>query len=110
MKKKIAAATTFGFLLALAVGVKWFLHNFTVNPPNYPPIENPVWLNQNWSQDQRHWFHHADQGTQTFGIPYEWFTALEQPPFSSSSHGLLSDSAYLDRYGFIPSSAGVGKP
>ncbi len=110
MRKKIAAATTVGFLLVLAIGVKWFLDNFTVNPPNYPPIANPVWLDQNWTPDQRDWFHHADQGTQTFGVPYEWFIALEQPPFSSTTHGLLSDPAYLDRYGFIPPSAGSGKP
>src|ERR1700688_2829448 len=85
--------------------------NLTVVLPTYPPMENVTWLDQNWTPEQRDWFHHSDQGTQTFGIPYEWFIALEQPPsLSLSAPGLMSDPAYLDRYGFIPSSAGPGKP
>jgi len=75
---------------------------FTVELPNYTTVGKAVWLDQNWSANQRNWFHHADQGTQTFGIPYEWFVALEQPTISFSDPGLLSDTTYLDRYGFIP--------
>ena len=70
-----------------------------------PPIHNAVWLDQNWTTEQRDWFHHPDQGTQTFGIPYEWFMALEQPALSLTAPALLSDPQYLDRYGFIPSGA-----
>lgn len=77
--------------------------------PNYQPIDTVVWLPQNWTAEQRDWFHHADQGTQTFGIPYEWFIALEQPPFSSTTSGLLSDPLYLDRYGFIPDTTHTDK-
>src|SRR5208282_758630 len=69
--------------------------------PIYPSAGNIVWLDQNWTPQQSDWFYHADQGTQTFGIPYEWFTALEQPTISFSDPGLLSDSTYLDRHGFI---------
>ena len=36
------------------------------------------WLDQNWSTGDRHWFHHASQGTATFPVPYSWFVALEQ--------------------------------
>ena len=108
MKKKIRLG-----VLAIAViagfGGKYVYDNFTVEVPNYQPIDTVVWLPQNWTAEQRDWFHHADQGTQTFGIPYEWFIALEQPPFSSTTSGLLSDPLYLDRYGFIPDTTHTDK-
>lgn len=98
------------FIPALLV-LKWADEKLTVRMPKYPTIENVVWLPQNWTAEQREWFHHADQGTQTFGIPYEWFIALEQPALSFAAPGLLSDPIYLDRYGFIPSSTDdQGKP
>jgi hypothetical protein len=56
--------------------------DFTVELPSYAPTKRVEWLDQHWSSEQREWFHHADQGTQTFGIPYEWFIALEQPSLS----------------------------
>ena len=53
----------------------------------------PYWLDQNWSTEDRHWFHHASQGTATFPVPYDWFMALEQPGLHLFSQpGLLSDS------------------
>jgi cytochrome c5 len=94
----------------IGIGGKYWFDNFTVELPTYQPIDNAVWLSQNWTAERRDWFHHADQGTQTFGIPYEWFIALEQPPLSSTDSGLLSDPLYLDRYGFIPDSTHPGKP
>src|SRR4029077_10296513 len=48
------------------------------------------------------WFYHADQGTRTFGIPFEWFMALEQPTISLFAVPLFNDPAYMDRYGFTP--------
>jgi RoxA-like, cytochrome c-like len=81
-----------------------------IDPPNYPSTKGTVWLDQNWPPAQRAWFYHADQGTQTFGIPYEWFIALEQPTiFPSNPPSFLSDPTYLDRYGFIPSESHGGK-
>jgi hypothetical protein len=75
-----------------------------------PPLPEPAriteahWLDQNWSTEDRHWFHHASQGTATFPVPYEWFMALEQPGIHLVTRpGLLSDSAYLERFGFMPS-------
>ena len=50
-----------------------------------PPLPEHVepraayWLEQNWALEDRHWFHHASQGTATFPVPYNWFMALEQP-------------------------------
>lgn len=90
--------------IGAAYGVTTFRERLTVSLPEYPPIEKSVWLDQNWSARDRDWYHHANQGTVTFGIPYEWFVALEQPALSVFSAGLLSDPTYLDRYGFIPNS------
>jgi hypothetical protein len=79
----------------------------TVMPPPLPdrtPIKAAHWLDQNWSTEERHWFHHASVGAGTFPIPYAWFVALEQPGFSLFEQpGLLSASEYLERFGFIPS-------
>lgn len=70
----------------------------------YPAPKNTKLLNQNVSDKDIGWFYHADQGTRTFGLPYEWFMALEQPSLTAMlwSADPFSDSAYLDRYGFIP--------
>ncbi len=112
MKKKFALIifiAVFALLALSAAGIKFYRQNFTVTIPQYAAMEaKPAWLDQQWTPQQRDWFHHADQGTQTFGIPYEWFIALEQPALSLSSPGLFSDTAYLDRYGFIPAWADPG--
>jgi cytochrome c5 len=72
--------------------------------PEMPAVKTARWLDQNWSTEDRHWFHHASQGTKTFPVPYAWFLALEQPRIELFSHpGLLSDTDYLERFGFIPS-------
>src|SRR5882672_3504500 len=47
--------------------------------PEQPPVKAAHWLDQNWSTEDRHWFHHASQGTATFPVAYSWFVALEQP-------------------------------
>ena len=100
--KKIAKFLAAILVIALVAGFALLHHKFTVDLPTYPAPQNVTWLDQHWTPEQRDWFHHADQGTQTFGIPYEWFIALEQPEFSFGDSGLLSDPVYLDRYGFIP--------
>lgn len=78
-----------------------------LEPPALPerqPLKAAYWLDQNWSTEDRFWFHHASQGTATFPVPYSWFMALEQPGWRLWGRpGLLSDSAYLERMGFLPS-------
>src|SRR5215218_8378200 len=104
-KVKLGMAAGAALVVVAAVaGVKIFRDRLMVSLPDYPPIKRAVWLDQNWTQEQREWFHHADQGTQTLNVPYEWFVALEQPRLSiiGGDVGRLSDPAYLDRYGFIP--------
>lgn len=70
----------------------------------HPAPKKTVWLDQGISKEKLSWFYHADQGTRTFGFPYEWFMALEQPTIPwliFTDAGLFSNTAYLDRYGFI---------
>jgi mono/diheme cytochrome c family protein len=86
-------------------GLQKFVKGFYIELPEYQPTKKTAWLDQNWTGEQRNWFYHADQGTLTFNIPYEWFVALEQSvslPHIFARGGPLSDPAYLDRFGFIP--------
>jgi hypothetical protein len=82
-------------------GYRFYRQNLTVELPVFPAPAKTVWLEQNWSRDTSAWFHHADQGTLTFNVPFEWFVALEQPTLSLSDAGMLADPAYLGRFGFI---------
>src|ERR1700723_2971421 len=110
MKKQIWFVVAAILVIVLIAGAKIWHDYLSVELPEYSPTGNVVWLDQNWTPEQRDWFHHADQGTQTFGIPYEWFIPLETPPLSSTTSGLLSDPLYLDRYGFISDGMPKGKP
>jgi len=47
----------------------------------YPQPKKTVWLDQGISKEKLSWYYHADQGTRTFGFPYEWFMALEHQRF-----------------------------
>lgn len=69
--------------------------------PSFAKPKEVLWLDQGWDAAAAEWFHHADQGTQTFQIPYEWFVALEQPGVSVGSLGRFADPAYLNQFGFI---------
>lgn len=76
--------------------------------PRNTPITESRWLEQNWSDAERFWFHHATQGTSTLPVPYGWFVALEQPEFWLFGEApLMKDSDYLRRFGFIPSPASL---
>jgi len=78
----------------------------------HPTPKKTVWLDQGIAKEKLSWFYHADQGTRTFGFPYEWLMALEQPTISwvpFTKVGLFSDPAYLDRYGFIADTIIPGK-
>ena len=78
-----------------------------LEPPALPErqkLRAAYWLDQNWSTEDRFWFHHATQGTATFPVPYSWFMALEQPGLRLWGRpGMFADSAYLEKFGFIPS-------
>jgi hypothetical protein len=104
MKRIIVLLIFVVFIAGAILGWRYYKQNFTVTLPEYAVPEKRVWLEQNWSAAERTWFHHADQGTISFGIPYEWFSALERPESPLGEPGLLSDPVYLDRFGFIPDS------
>jgi len=69
------------------------------------PSTDCAWLDQNWSDADRAWFHNASQGTATFPVPYAWFKELERPEFSPFeplvARGRISDPEYLARLGFM---------
>jgi hypothetical protein len=96
--RAIAAALLATFVTARAAAAD----SQALDLPTFAKPQQVLWPDQGWDGHTASWFHHVDQGTQTFGIPYEWFVALEQPPVSLHSSGLLSNSDYLDRHGFIP--------
>ncbi|GAA5508036.1 catalase family protein [Novipirellula caenicola] len=56
-----------------------------------------TYLDQGWSDEQRHEFYFTPQGSQL--IPYQWFLALEQV----DSDVPFRDAANLRRYGLLPS-------
>ena len=79
----------------------------SVNLPDSPQRLTNYWAQQGWTDAESEWYHHALQGTNTFGLPVEWFKALEQPRISLFASPLFCDQEYLARFGFItsPSSA-----
>ncbi len=94
-----------GAYVAFKDDVAKLWRDFHVRIVERPAPKKTVWLDQGIAKEKLSWFYHADQGTRTFGFPYEWFMALEQPTISwlpFASPGLFSETAYLDRYGFIP--------
>ena len=69
------------------------------------PPGSVVWLDQGWTDQQRRAFHNQSQGTLTLPLPTSWFMALQQGDDLNPSAGLVSDPAYLAKFGFIPSPA-----
>jgi hypothetical protein len=84
------------------------LDDLRVVVPEYQRPSEVVTLDQRWTDQQRHQFHHTPQGTRL--LPADWFRALEQPCFSPLGCDLFADPAYLSRFGFIPSHADALNP
>ena len=74
----------------------------TLSVTAYPPPVKTIWLDQGWTAEQRAEYYHKDQGTVTFGIPYEWLVALEQPKLTTEEQPLFVEKGFMDRFGFIP--------
>jgi len=99
------------FLAPLLSGV--VLAGCSLLPPSLPvrpKVERVVALNQGWSAEESRWFHHITQGSSTFGIPYKWLIALEQPRLSLFESPLLIEPEFMTRFGFIASAAGPDNP
>ncbi|MBA2398450.1 MAG: cytochrome c [Bradyrhizobium sp.] len=103
--KIVVAALVIGGIYAVKDDIAKLWEDLHVRIAEYPQPKKSVWLEQNVSKERLEWFYHADQGTRTFGVPYEWFIALEQPTIPwliFTNPGAFRDQTYLDRYGFIP--------
>jgi hypothetical protein len=101
----IAVLIAAGVYVAFKDDITQIWEAFHVKVAEYPQPKKTVWLEQNVSREQLNWFYHADQGTRTLGIPYEWFVKLEQPTIPwliFTPVAPFRDPAYLDRFGFIP--------
>ncbi|MBR1250096.1 hypothetical protein JQ609_24625 [Bradyrhizobium sp. AUGA SZCCT0169] len=108
----IAALIAVAGYVAFKDDIAKLWENLHVRIAEYPQPKKTVWLDQGISKEKLSWFYHADQGTRTFGMPFEWFMALEQPTIPwlvFTEADPLSDPAYLDRYGFIPDTIIPGK-
>ena len=114
MLTKFAGVWTLPFIGTGLLGAYAVAAGGNSPPPKVPTYAatpaRSIWLDQGWSDQDRDWFHHASQGTDTLPIPYTWFMALERPEPSLTSPGLFSDSGYLDRFGFIPSATSTDNP
>lgn len=119
-KRWIAWLALAAMTLVAVVGIAWYAlglpspasiprEGFLARIAEYPQPKKTVWLDQNVSREKLSWFYHTDLGTRTFGIPCEWFMALEQPVISLTAVDLFSNPAHLDRYGFIPDTTIPGK-
>lgn len=109
--RKIACAGMLAAALAPLLGCKQLHQLFDKRTSQVMPAFQQVDVvstDQNWKPQQSEWFHHASQGTMM--IPYKWFLALEQPKVSLTSAPLLSDTAYLTRFGFLPGTVSKDNP
>lgn len=72
--------------------------------PRLLDVSRYEYLDQNWTEADRHWFYHIDQGSRL--LPYDLFLALERPDAATS----FSDPDYLLGFGALPSPATEGNP
>jgi len=68
------------FIVLVAVGFKIYRDKLYVNLPRLSADQTGLrGSTRTGRSNSGNGSHHADQGTQTVNIPYEWFVALEQP-------------------------------
>ncbi len=68
-----------------------------VQDPAALNVDEIIYLDQNWDEDDREWFYNIDQGSRV--IPYRIFINLEQV----GNQKLLRDPLNMLKYGFLPS-------
>jgi hypothetical protein len=106
LHKRPVLAFVFGALAVAAicaavVGIFTLKNRLAVPQINRPP--EVVWLQQNWTDDQRRRYYHTAQGSNL--LPYAWFLALEQPHLSLTGTAPFRENSYLQGFGFIPDKA-----
>jgi RoxA-like, cytochrome c-like len=67
-------------------------------------LDQLIYLEQNWSEEDREWFYFIDQGSRL--MPYRIFMNLEQ----LENDNLLRDSFNLLRLGFLPANKSKSNP
>ena len=65
---------------------------------------NIVFLEQNWTEEERQYFYHADQGSRL--VPLDIYLALEQ----ADSENLFNQGDNILRFGFIPATSSDSNP
>lgn len=91
---------SFLLLLIAGLGVTYLFYGRLPAPITTYDV---VWLNQGWTDDQRHKYYQTDQGTLI--MPYSWFLALEMPPtitHIADNTKLFRDNDNVSRYRLIP--------
>ena len=89
-----------------------FFMNAFVYAENKPAILDPdalnpekiIYLDQNWTDEDRAYFYFTDQGSRL--LPYDIFLNLEHP----NREQLLSNPKNMLRYGFLPEKPGKNDP
>jgi hypothetical protein len=100
---RLSVLTAVGLLLVIGACVLTVAIFALSNRLTVPAVERPqevVWMQQNWTPEQRTRYYHTAQGSDL--MPYEWFLALEQPSISLSGAPAFREDSYLQGFGFIP--------
>ena len=125
IKKALSKKTAWFTVVVLLVLVLIFTSSSiqivvdALKPPALPELQvstekEPIWLSS-WSPDVANKYHHINQGTRTFPMPYKWFVNLERPrsflpAVLAGSEELLVDDEYLLRFGFIKGEKSADNP
>jgi len=99
-KSVIAVVALLAGLMVCALAIAIFVIHNSLEVPRIERPQDVVWLQQNWTEDQRRRYYHTAQGSEL--LPYAWFLALEQPRFSLRGAPPFKNDAYLQGFGFIP--------
>jgi hypothetical protein len=87
--------------MPLACGVGLLFASVALAQSANSPV---IYLNQAWSQDDREWYYHFDQGSTV--MPYDIFLNLEV----ADGQELFRSDANSERYGVIPQAPGPYNP
>jgi uncharacterized protein (DUF2235 family) len=102
-KSVFAALALIAALLVCVLVIAIFAIHNSLEVPRIERPRDVVWLQQNWTEDQRRRYYHSAQGSEL--LPYAWFLALEQPRFTIKGAPPFKDDRYLQGFGFIPDQA-----
>ena len=94
----------YGFFLLLTGPMTLAAEQLALQDPRASDPELVVYLDQNWTQEDREKFYFLNQGSRLF--PYQFFLHLEQ----AESPDLFRSDANMLRFGFLPEKASKLNP